>query len=168
VAETTPRDWFLVQHKPNSVRIAERNLLRQGITVFLPMEKASVRRGTRFVEIDRPLFAGYLFVGVDREAAPWRAISSTVGVTRVVSFGRDPAQVPSLLIEGLRARCDESGHLAAPRLSAGQVVEVMSGPFADFIATVDRIAPDRRVWVLMDVMGGRTSVSLSEDQVKPA
>ena len=41
-----------------------------------------------------------------------------------------------------------------------------TGPFADFVAEVENIAPDRRVWVLMEIMGGKTRVAVGADQLR--
>lgn len=40
------------------------------------------------------------------------------------------------------------------------------GAFASFAAEVQSIEPDRRVWVLMDIMGGQTRVKVRADQLK--
>ena len=40
------------------------------------------------------------------------------------------------------------------------------GPFAEFIATIESIAPDRRVWVLMEIMGGQTRVAVDAHQLR--
>ena len=72
--------WYLVQFKPNSHRIAERNLLRQGFDVFLPMQKITKRNATRFVNDLRPVFPGYLFVHLCASAGPWRTVNATYGV----------------------------------------------------------------------------------------
>ena len=63
--------WFLAQLKPNSHRIAERNLARQGVRTFLPLQEETKRARGRFTTQMRPLFPGYLFVAfdVDRQAA---------------------------------------------------------------------------------------------------
>ena len=51
-------------------------------------------------------------------------------------------------------RCDASGELLPPKsLNEGDSVEMLTGPFANFIATVDTIDPEQRIWVLMDFMG---------------
>lgn len=50
--------WFLAQFKPNSHKIAVRNLARQGFRTFLPMlEETRCARG-RFTQQMRPLFPG--------------------------------------------------------------------------------------------------------------
>jgi len=71
--------WYLIQFKPNSHRLAERNLHRQGFDTFLPMQKITRRKGSRFVSDLKPLFPGYMFVSVNSDLAPWRTINSTIG-----------------------------------------------------------------------------------------
>jgi transcriptional antiterminator RfaH len=45
-------------------------------------------------------------------------------------------------------------------------VEMHSGPFANFIATVEQIASDARVWVLLDFMGNETRVQVDRQQIQ--
>lgn len=159
--------WFLAQLKPNSVRIAERNLKRQGFMTFLPLEDVTQPRGGKFVTISKPLFPGYIFVAFDAGRGLWRKINSTRGVTKLVGFGREPAPVPPDLISQLMLRCDSTGNLLPHKLlKPGDQVAITKGPFANFVAEVDRIAPDRRVWVLMDLMGSQTPVAVGADQLR--
>jgi len=53
-------------------------------------------------------------------------------------------------------------------LNEGDSVEMLTGPFANFIATVDRIDPEQRIWVLMDFMGQKTRMQVSADQLQLA
>ena len=108
-------DWYLIQFKPNSYRLAERNLHRQGFETFLPMQKITRRKASRFVSDLKPLFPGYMFVSVNSELAPWRSINSTIGVSRLVSFEGKPKPLPLQLISGLMLRCDASGTLLPPK-----------------------------------------------------
>lgn len=160
-------NWFLAQLKPNCANIADKNLRRQGFKTFLPMEETTQQRNGRFVTSKRPLFPGYMFVGFDAALGLWRTVNSTYGITRLVSFGRDPAMVPHGLVSQLRARCDASGNLQpVDRLAAGDQVRLSTGPFVDTLAEIERIDPDRRVWVLMDIMGGRTRVAVNAEHLQ--
>lgn len=162
-------DWYLIQFKPNSHRLAERNLHRQGFETFLPMQKITRRKASRFVSDLKPLFPGYMFVSVNSELAPWRSINSTIGVSKLVSFEGKPKPLPLQLISGLMLRCDASGELLPPKsLNEGDSVEMLTGPLANFIATVDTIAPEQRIWVLMDFMGQKTRIRVSADQLQLA
>jgi hypothetical protein len=62
--------WFLAQFKPNSHRIAERTLLRQGFRIFLPLHEETTRIRGKFTVQMRPLFPGYLFVVLNLLQAP--------------------------------------------------------------------------------------------------
>ena len=62
--------WSLIQFKPNSHRLAERNLHRQGFDTFLPKQKITRIKASRFVGDLKPLFPGYMFVSVNPELAP--------------------------------------------------------------------------------------------------
>ncbi|MCB1336340.1 MAG: transcriptional activator RfaH [Maritimibacter sp.] len=168
MAEHDPdASWFLAQVKPNSVNIAKRNLERQGFATFLPTAEETRKRGSRFVTAERPLFPGYIFVAFDVAEGLWRAVNSTAGITRLVSFGREPAPVPRDLVDQLMRRCEASGRLIpAEALREGDRVRVTKGPFADFVAEIETIAPDRRVWVLIEIMGGQTRMAVGADQLR--
>lgn len=159
--------WFLAQLKPNCANIADKNLRRQGFKTFLPMEEETRQRNGKFVTFTQPLFPGYIFVAFDVSRGRWRTVNSTHGITRLVSFGREPAAVPSELVSQLMQRCDEAGKVLPPQgLKPGDQVALTTGPFANFVAEVDKIAPDRRIWVLMDIMGGQTRVAVSAEQLR--
>ena len=90
--------WYIVQFKPNSHKIAVRNLQRQGFETFLPMHEVTRRTVVKFETVIRPLFAGYMFVGCDPETAPWSKINSTYGGSRMLSFSDGPKPMPDVLM----------------------------------------------------------------------
>lgn len=159
--------WYLVQLKPHGARIAERNLRRQGFQTFLPIEEVTTRRRGTFATTRRPLFPGYLFVALDPKTGQWSSINSTSGVARLVSFGTAPANVPKGLVDSLMSQADADGTLLPQdNLEAGDGVTITRGPFTDFVAQVTALSPDRRVWVLLEVMGRQTHVALTRDHLR--
>jgi transcriptional antiterminator RfaH len=167
VAQESDAHWFLAQFKPNCARIAEKHLKRQGFRTFLPLEEETRTRNGKFITADRPLFPGYIFVAFDAARGLWRKVNSTYGITRLVSFGKEPKAVPSDLVSEIMRRCDASGKLLPPEvLSPGDQVTLTKGPFANFVAEVERIAPDQRVWILMEIMGGQKRVAVGANQLR--
>ena len=159
--------WCLVQFKPNKHLLAERNLHRQGFETFLPMHQITSRKASRFVRDLKPLFPGYMFVSVNFNLAPWRTINSTIGVSKLVSSEGQPKPLPLQLISGLMLRCNASSTILPHKnLKQGDSVELLNGPFASFIATIDTIDPKQRIWVLMDFMGQKTRIQVSDDQMQ--
>ena len=135
----------------------------------MPMQKITRRKASSFVSDLKALFPGYMFVRVNVGLAPWRTINSTIGVSKLVSFEGKPKQFPLQLISGLMLRCDASGTLLPPKsLSEGDSVEMLTGPFAHFAATVDTIDSEQRIWVLLDFMGQKTRMQVTADQLQIA
>lgn len=161
------KNWFLLQYKPNSHRVALRNLHRQRFETFLPMQDVTQRKRTKLVQQSKPLFPGYLFVAFTRESAPWHQIKSTIGVSRLVGFNGQPTALPLDLVSSLMRRCDSNGKLLLPKqLNTGEHVEIISGPFSTFVATVEHIDEKQRIFILMDFMGRQTRLQISHDQLQ--
>ena len=161
------KKWFILQFKPNSHRVAERNLHRQGFESFLPLQKITSQKSNCYVTDLRPLFPGYMFVAFDPTSGPWKKINCTIGVSRLVSFGGHPSPVPFDLVSGLMLRCDTDGKLLPPnQLNKGDEVQLLTGPFANYIAKVETIDAKQRIWILMELMGRVTRISLSPDELQ--
>ena len=82
------------------------------------------------------------------------------------SFAEGLEPMPEALISGQRAvrQCWQGSPLE--NFEAGQSVEIHSGPFAIFIATVEQMASDARVWVLLDFMGKATRIQVDRQQIQ--
>ncbi len=119
----------------------------------------------------RPLFPRYLFVSLDLETEPWLAIRSTVGVSHMVCHGDVPAPAPNGIVDAIQSREDDRGHVAlvdVSRFKSGDNVRVTDGPLADQVGLFDRIADDRRVIVLMELLGRSVQVRVAKDAVSAA
>ena len=80
------KEWFILQYKPNSYKIAEKNLTRQGFETFFPINKITSHTISRFKNINQPLFPGYMFISFDIARSGWHKINNTYGVTRLITF----------------------------------------------------------------------------------
>lgn len=159
-------NWYLVQLKPNGHRLAKANLERQGFKTFLPLQNVTTRSAHKFVDRHVPLFPGYMFVELDTAQNAWRKVNSTLGVARIVSLGGTPTPVPSAIINEFISRCDDEGILRPTLgLEVGQDVQVLRGPYANFVAKVEEISPDQRVWILIDLLGQSSRISVTKDAI---
>lgn len=166
-AGTADLIWLLAQLKPNCASIAEKNLRQQGFQTFLPMEKVTKRRKNRFIDTLSPFLPGYIFVALEQRTGGWRAINSTVGVTRLVSFGDEPTRVPQELMHQMFQRFDGGGGFFPPEpLKFGDKVRLTTGPFASAIAEIESYTPKRRVWVLLDLLDQKTRVCVDRNSLR--
>ena len=160
------KEWFILQFKPNSHHIAEKNLTRQGFEVFLPLHDTTSRKLSRFIDISKPLFPGYMFIRFDRAESKWHKINNTYGVSRLITFQSSLKSIPSAFIDNLMKRYDSSGKLIPiVKMKQGDKIEIFKGPFANFIATVEEYESEQRIWVLMDLMGRKTKIQTLSDNL---
>ena len=160
--------WYVVHTRPNRERKAEINLEAQGLKTFLPQIEKTIRHARRLATVRRPLFARYLFVSLDIGRDRWTPINSTIGVSRLVVQEGRPIAVPFGIVETLRAHSDAGLTRLDHSLVQGQRVRILSGPLADFTATVMRLDARRRVDVLLEIMGGAVSASVDRRALAPA
>lgn len=155
--------WHLAQLKPGRIDRARTNLWRQGYECLMPMQAITRRRRGQLVSAQRPLFPGYLFVGVPERDANWRSINSTFGVARLVSFdGFSPAVVHRDLIAALQDRSVD-GIASLGNFRLGDRVRVIAGPFADALARIESLPERDRIVVLVDMMGRKVRAAAGPD-----
>ncbi len=162
--------WYLAQLRPGGLNRARSNLQRQGYQCFMPLLEITRRNAGVMRAAMRPLFPGYLFVGVEPDRQPWRKINSSYGIARLVTLDRkQPTAVPEAVIEELQARC--RGELWEPSpedLSPGATVRVLNGPLAETIATIARIPEADRVIILFQMMGRTVRATVDRTTLAPA
>jgi transcriptional antiterminator RfaH len=156
------KEWFILQFKPNAHHQANKNLIQQGFETFLPFHNTTSRNVSRFINATRPLFPGYMFISFDRTEPKWHKINNTYGVSRLVTFNSTLKSLPTTFVNNLMKRYDLSGNLLPiQKLKEGDQVKLLKGPFANFIATVEKYEDDQRIWVLMDLMGRNSKIQTS-------
>ena len=160
------KEWFILQFKSNSHHLAAKNLNRQGFETFLPLHDTTSRRVSRFINTSKPLFPGYMFIKFDRAESEWHKINNSYGVSRLITFNSILKSIPTIFVDNLMKRYDLSGKLIPiKKLKKGDHVTVLKGPFANFIATVEKYEADQRIWILMDLMGRKTKIQTPSDNL---
>lgn len=157
----TGAQWYVVNTHPQSEARAEINLRRQGFVTYLPRYLRERRHGRRVDTVARPLFPRYLFVALDLAKDRWRAIQSTFGVSHLVSAGDAPVPISTSIVDEVRARERSDGFIELglpPGLGSGSPVRLTDGIFADYEGVIDRIADNRRVAVLLQLLGREVRV----------
>jgi transcriptional antiterminator RfaH len=153
--------WYVVHTQPQSEGRAEFNLRRQGFATYLPRYQRTRRHGRKTETVARPLFPRYLFVGFDIARDRWRAVQSTFGVMHLVFAGDEPAPISDDIIEEIRSREGENGYvqLRLPDgVGPGSHVRIIDGLLINATGVIERIADDRRVTILLNLLGRKTRV----------
>jgi transcriptional antiterminator RfaH len=155
--------WYVVQTQPHSEGKADIHLRRQGFLTYLPRYLRQRRHARRTEIVARPLFPGYMFVAFDLARDRWRSIHSTFGVNHLVFAGEEPLSVSDDIVDQVRAREGGDGFVALglpAGLGPGSKVRLIDGIFADARGILERIADDRRVAILLQILGREVRVSV--------
>ena len=146
------------------------NLQRQGYQCYLPtLPLEKLCQGVLAV-MDEPLFPRYLFIrlGQGDSAQSWAPIRSTKGVSRLVSFGVEPAKVSDSLLETLRAQ--EVCVQAEPErlFKPGERVSLTESPFSGIEGIYHMAEGERRVMVLIELLSRQGVESVAPASLRKA
>ena len=161
------KNWYLVHTKIRQESLAQEHLSRQGYTCFLPVARAERIRQGKISLVQEALFPRYLFVqlGDEMQDMSWAPIRSSIGVSRLVSFGQVPAKVSEDVISALKAQCS-SGMIKHRQFESGDVVSITKGPFRGVDAIFQTTDPDGRIVILFELISKPVRMSVAPDAVK--
>ena len=160
-------NWYLIHTKIRQERVALENLERQGFECFLPQINAEkLRRGALQV-VQEALFPRYLFIrlGTGLESQSWVPIRSTVGVSRLVTFGQIPAKIHDELVADIRIKTDSS-EVQLRHFAPGEQVVVTDGPFVGVEAIYQMADAEGRVMVLLNILSKQVKMSVMPASIR--
>lgn len=167
-AEALPENtqWFALNVRHQQERVAEKFLLEQNLETLLPLFRTRRQWSDRVVQLDLPVFPGYLFCRY--ASANKLQVLRTPGVLGAVAFGGSPQPVPEQEIENLRAALN-SGRRMEPcsLLRAGQRVRLGAGPLRGVEGILQMVNGGHRVVVGVQLLNRAVSVEVSEEDLIP-
>ena len=140
--------------------------------VHIPMEDVMEIKSGKKQVVKKKQFPGYLLVRMVYDNDSWYVVRNTPGVTGFVSAGTGTKPTPLSKHEVdkiLAVKKEEVRPQVRLGYAEGDIVRIISGPFADFNGTINEINPDQaKLKVLVNIFDRETPVELSFDQVSKA
>jgi transcriptional antiterminator RfaH len=157
--------WYAIHSKPRQEERALENLQRQGFEAWLPLLTVEKVLRSKLVQVVEPMFSRYLFIRLDTEQTNWSPIRSTLGVSKLVSFGNRPAVVADELIEALRQMPEQ-----APQrlIQPGQQVKIVSGPLRGLEGIYQQADGELRAMVLIELLNKQHRIVTEMQDLRPA
>ena len=173
-----PGDWYVVHTYAGYENKVKTNLESRIHTmqmegkifrVHIPMEDVmEIKNGKKQV-VQKKIFPGYLLVKMEYDNDSWYVVRNTPGVTGFVSAGTGTKPTPLSKREVekiLVVKKEEVKPAFRLGFEEGDVVRIISGPFADFNGTISEINVDQsKLKVLVNIFDRETPVELGFDQV---
>jgi transcription termination/antitermination protein NusG len=173
-----PGDWYVVHTYAGYENKVKTNLESRIHTmqmedkifdVHIPMEDVMEIKGGKKQVVQRKVFPGYLLVKMTYDNDSWYVVRNTPGVTGFVAAGTGSKPTPLSRREVekiLAVKKEEVKPTFRLGFEEGDVVRIISGPFADFNGTISEINVDQsKLKVLVNIFDRETPVELGFDQV---
>jgi transcriptional antiterminator NusG len=173
-----PGDWYVVHTYAGYENKVKANLESRIHTmqmegkifrVYIPMEDVMEIKSGKKQVVQKKVFPGYLLVKMLYDNDSWYVVRNTPGVTGFVSAGTGSKPTPLSKREVekiLVVKKEEVKPAFRLGFEEGDVVRIISGPFADFNGTISEINVDQsKLKVLVNIFDRETPVELGFDQV---
>lgn len=169
-------EWFVIHTYSGYENKVQRNLEQRIETmgmrdkifrVVVPTEEeVEIREGQRRSS-RRRVFPGYILVQMILDEESWYVVRNTPAVTGFVGTGTRPSPLSQEDVDKILSRMEAEQPTIKVSFRVGETVRITEGPFADFMAVVDELYPERgKVRVLVSFFGRETPVEMDFLQVE--
>jgi transcription termination/antitermination protein NusG len=174
-----PGDWYVIHSysgyenkvKVNlETRIKSMHMEDRIFEVHIPMEDVVEIKNGKKVTVPKKVFPGYILVRMILDDDSWYGVRNTPGVTGFVGGSSKPTPLSRREVErflGFQREEEKPKPRFKPEWEVGEVVRVITGPFADFNGKIEGIDLDQsKVTVLVNIFGRDTPVELGFEDIQ--
>lgn len=153
-------------------RIKLHNMEEKFGEIVVPTEEVVEMRGGQKCRSKRKFFPGYVLVQMEMNDETWHLVRSVPWVMGFIGGTSDkPASISNKEIDEILHRVQEGAEKPRPKIlfAPGEVIRIISGPFADFDGVVEEVNYEKsRLVVSVLIFGRSTPVELEFTQVQKA
>lgn len=159
--------WYAAYTSSNHEKRVALQLRERAIEHFLPLYDSVRRWKDRRMQLELPLFPGYVFVRLplcDR-----LRVLQIPGVARLVGFNGRPTALPKEELEALKRSLENGLHAEPyPYLTAGRRVRIAQGPLTGLEGIMLRWKGNWRVVLSLDLIQRSVCVDIDALNLEPA
>jgi transcription elongation factor/antiterminator RfaH len=160
--------WFAIWTRSRQEKVAAAMLDTVGVQHFLPLRSELRQWSDRKRMVTVPLFSGYLFVRMNRQADSRLRVLKTPGIAGFVGNSTGPLPIPDQQIEDIRTVLTRRVECAVfSHLEEGERVRVMRGPLAGIEGILLRSNSNTRLLISIEVIHKSLAVNVSRTDVIP-
>src|SRR5690606_3051880 len=138
--------------------------------VIVPEEQETELKDGKKKTVMRKTFPGYVLVEMIMTDDSWYVVRNTPGVTGFIGSSGGGAKPTPLMPDEVDFILRQMGMKEAKfemDIEAGELVEVLEGPFANFQGTVEEVDPSKgKVKVAVEMFGRETKMELDFVQIR--
>ncbi len=147
-------------------RIEYMNMGEKIFRVEVPQKTVTQMKGGKKQEREEKIFPGYVLVEMIMDEDSWYVVRHTAGVTKFVGSAKKPIPARDSEIKKIIHRSTSQTQKIELDVKAGDKVRIISGPFADFVADIIEVYPDKsKLRANVSIFGRETPVELEYKQI---
>lgn len=173
--EKNPK-WYVVhvqtgyEHKVKQAleqRIRSLGIEDKIFNIVIPTRDIMTVKKGKKIKSKEKVFPGYVLIKMILDDNSWLVVRTTDGVTGFVGAGVKPTPISEKEVEAIMKFVDQEQPKFKAKFSVGEAVKITSGPFADFLGTIEQIDEERgKLKVLVSIFDRETPVELDFLQVQ--
>jgi transcription antitermination factor NusG len=156
--------WTVLHLRPRCEKKMAGYCTVLGLSYYLPLRRETKIYQRRKVIVDKPVFPGYLFAGLDRDGR--LSLQKTNLIVRIL----EPSREEDLLhdLDQVRQALGVDPSLnACEALQAGRYVRIKDGPFRGIEGVVAGIKANTIVRLNVDLIGQAVAVEVPGELIEP-
>ena len=159
--------WYPVYTKSRSEKKAYAELVRKGITAYLPTKITLKQWSDRKKRVEEPLINSYLFTYISSKE--YAEVLMTSGIARFIYFSGTIASIPEKQIEDLKLLLANESELELYdfAIAPGEQVLIHAGPFKGIVAELVSIKNRKSIILRLQSLGYAIDIKTSMAFVKP-
>lgn len=160
------KKWYVIQTKPRSEKIVQRQIQMKGVESYLPLVEKVRLWSDRKKKIQIPLFSGYVFVYAD-ELERVNAIINTSGAIRYLFYEKKPAVIKDYEMELIKQALTEPEKISIEekKINKGDLIVVSKGPFKGMKGYVNDFRGKYKLTVNLEELSYSFSIILNSSEV---
>ena len=108
-----------------------------------------------------------MFISFDLKLVNWTSINNTYGVSKLIVSDKHPKSISTDFVFSLKSRCDLEERLMQEKsFKPGEKAQILKGPFTNLVGSIHAIEPKKRVTLLFDIMGRKTTTSIPTAELR--
>lgn len=164
MSESGVEPWLVLRTRSRHESTVELSLQQKRINAYLPKRKVVRRWKNQKRVVELPLFPGYVFV--QPRADQYENIRYIRGSCGLVFAGCQPATMPEKDMQAVKILVGSGAELAVDcKLTPGQRVRVIAGPFAGAEGEMVRVKSQGRLIINAHLLSSSVSVEVDVDMV---
>ena len=161
-----PLEWYAVYTRSRCEKRVHEQFERRSIESLLPVYEAVHQWTDRKVQVQLPLFPGYVFVRVSLR--DHLQVVQVPGVVKLVGFNGAPTALPQKDVDALRSSLMSGVRVVPhPYLTAGRRVRVKTGPLAGLTGILVRRKNKARFILSLGLIHRAIAVEVNETALEP-